>query len=298
MKDIAKKINEFMLKYGGYSLLIAAVATVSFFAVLQWANDYVNEKTGELVINVDDNGTLSVPYNYDDKENVYILWETDGGSIYTNNKTNTFKEQNENKENRKGYYSYSLSNESAYWNPEDADGNVYNTATVRAVLYERDEDNIYSLENYIIEITITLTYKDGKVEKTEDRLFSNPVRENSDENWSQIYCIEETEESITYRYRTGEKINKEDTLILCWQADKEILSETDYGNGLLPKCKLSEDNRNVKLIKAATMITCEKSALETEEKIEAFLVNEKGYESKEIKEEDKFFKAEIEGKNN
>ena len=36
-----------MLKYGGYSLLIAAVATISFFAVLQWANDYVKEKTGD-----------------------------------------------------------------------------------------------------------------------------------------------------------------------------------------------------------------------------------------------------------
>lgn len=296
MKDIAKKINEFMLKYGGYSLLIAAVATGAFFVVLQWANDYVNEKTGELVIHVDDKGTLSVPYNYDDKENVYILWETDGGSIYTNNKTNIFKEQNENKENRKGYYSYSMSNESAYWSPEDADGNVYHTATVRAVLYERDEENIYSLENYVTEITVTLTCKDGKVEKTEDRLFSNPVRENSDENWSQIYCIEETEESITYRYRTGEKVNKDDTLILCWQAENEILSETDYGNGLLPKCKIMEDNKNVRLIKAATMVTCERAALQMSGGIEAFLVDEKGYESKEIKEEDKNYKAEFEKK--
>ena len=108
MKDIAKKINAFMLKYGGYSLLIAAVATISFFAVLQWANDYVKEKTGELVIEVAEDGTLSVPYHYDDKEKVYILWETDGGSIRAENKTDIFKEQKENKEARRGYYSYSL----------------------------------------------------------------------------------------------------------------------------------------------------------------------------------------------
>ena len=201
MKDIAKKINTFMLKYGGYSLLIAAVATISFFAVLQWANDYVKEKTGELVIEVAEDGTLSVPYNYDDKEKVYILWETDGGCISAENKTDIFKEQNENKETRRGYYSYSLSNETAKWSPEDADGNTYGTATVRAVLYERDKENIYKLENYVTEVTVTLAYKDGKIEKTEDRLFSNPVRNNSDGKWSQIYCVEETEDKITYRDR-------------------------------------------------------------------------------------------------
>lgn len=293
MKDIVKKVNAFMLKYGGYSLLIAAVATISFFAVLQWANDYVKEKTGELVINVADDGTLSVPYNYDDKEKVYILWETDGGCIRTDNKTDVFKEQNENMDRRKGYYSYSLSNETARWSPEDADGNTYGTATVRAVLYERDEENVYKLENYVTEVTVTLSYKDGKVEKTEDRLFSNPVRNGSDGKWSQIYCVEETEEKVTYRYRTGEEIDKEDTLILCWQAEKEILSETDYANGVIPRCEVVEDNKNVKLIKAATMITCEKDIEGVKGKIEAFLVDEKGYKKKEIGEEDMVYKAEI-----
>ena len=61
-----------MLKYGGYSLLIATVATVAFFAVLQWAQDYVKEKTPELEIQLDDEGYLYVNYQYDDKENVYI----------------------------------------------------------------------------------------------------------------------------------------------------------------------------------------------------------------------------------
>lgn len=293
MKDIGKKINTFMLKYGGYSLLIATAATVGFFAVLQWANDYVKEKTGELVINVAEDGTLSVPYNYDDKEKVYILWETDGGCINTNNKTDVFKEQNENKDNRRGYYSYSLSDETASWSPEDADGNVYGTATVRAVLYERDEDNIYKLENYVTEVTVTLTYEDGKVRKTDDRLFSNPVRNNSDGDWSQIYCIEETDEHITYRYRTGQKIDEDDTLILCWQSDKEILSQTDYTKGLIPECGILDENRNVNSIKASTMVTCDKSMLSPDITISAFLVHEETYKSSDIKEEQKLYKAEL-----
>ena len=294
MKNIGKKINTFMLKYGGYSLLIATAATVSFFAILQWANDYVNEKTGELVIHVAEDGTLSVPYNYDDKEKVYILWETDGGHIDTDNKTDIFIDQSINEENRRGYYSYSLSNESAFWSPEDADGNSYSTATVRAVLYERDENNVYRLENYVTEVTVTLNYKDGVVKKSEDRLFSNPVRDNSDEYWSQIYCVEDKDGKITYRYRTGEKIDQEETLILCWKAEDEILSETDYAEGLVPECKIKDENRDVGLIKAATMITCDKNLINTKETISAFLVDEETYKSAEIKEEKKINQAEIE----
>ena len=95
MKELWKKIDRFMLKYGGYSLLIATVATVAFFAVLQWAQDYVKEKTPELEIQLDDEGYLYVNYQYDDKENVYIFWETDGGSLSIENKDNTFSEQKE-----------------------------------------------------------------------------------------------------------------------------------------------------------------------------------------------------------
>ena len=129
MKELWKKIDHFMLKYGGYSLLIATIATVAFFAVLQWGNDYAKEKTGILEIKVTEDGKLSVDYNYDDKDEVYILWETDGGNIAAECKENEFPEQ---ENSATGYYSYSHSSEKAVWNPEDADGNRYETATVRA----------------------------------------------------------------------------------------------------------------------------------------------------------------------
>lgn len=294
MKELWKKIDRFMLKYGGYSLLIATVATVGFFAVLQWANHYVEEKTGKLEIEVAADGTLSVDYNYDDKEKVYILWETDGGHIAADNSSGEFKEQEQQKDTALGYFSYSHSSETAVWGPEDADGNRYETATVRAVLYEKDADNIYNLENYVTEVNVTLTYKDGKIEKAEDRLFSNPIREGSDGNWSQIYCIEETEEAITYRYRTGQQIDEEEILILCWQSENNILSETDYANGLYPFCKTVEDNRNKNILKAATTITCEKGLIEKGEKISAGLITEKVYKSTEIKEGDRLYAVHLE----
>jgi hypothetical protein len=291
MKDFKKKFDQFMLKSGGYALLVATIATVSFFAILQWANDYVKEKTGELEISLDENGAISVDYNYDDKEDVYILWETDGGMVKSDSTTDLFKESQKDEQN-KGYYCYTLSNGKVYWDSKDADGNNYSTATIRAVLYEKDENNIYKIENYVTEVTITLTMQDGKIKKAENRLFSNPIREDSDEKWSQIYCINESEKNNTYRYRTGEKIDKDKVLILCWQSDKEDLSETDYANGIYPECTVVEKNSNKELLKAVTMITCSKEKIE-EGNLQAYLIDEESYQKTILEEKDKINIAKI-----
>lgn len=293
MKELWKKIDRFMLKYGGYSLLIATVATVAFFAVLQWAQDYVKEKTPELEIQLDDEGYLYVNYQYDDKENVYIFWETDGGSLSIENKDNTFSEQKEYQNFNKGYYGYTKSNERVLWSSNDADGNTYSTATVRAVLYEKDKDNIYKIENYVLEVNITLTMQDGKIIKAKDRVFSNPVRENSDDNWSQIYCIQETEDTVTYRYRTGSKIDEDKVLILYWKADDSILSETDYAEGICPSASIIKENENKSEIKASTMITCEKKMCQSGKQIMAGLMDEETYKSEQVEKKDMIYISEF-----
>lgn len=291
MKELWKKIDHFMLKYGGYSLLIATIATVAFFAVLQWGNDYAKEKAGILEIKVTEDGKLSVDYNYDDKDEVYILWETDGGNIAAECKENEFPEQ---ENSATGYYSYSHSSEKAVWNPEDADGNRYETATVRAVLYQQDKDNRYSLENYITEITITLSDKNGKVEKCEDRYFGNPVRGDSDENWSQIYCIQEDSQKATYRYRTGNKLEKEAVLIMYWDSDGNNLSETDYAKGFYPDISIKNENKDLQNIKAVQQITCIKNGDENSScRIRAGLISETSYKQENIEASDVMYQAEI-----
>lgn len=294
MKEFWKKIDSFMLKYGGYTLLIATVATVAFFAVLQWANNYVKEETGELEIHLAEDGKLSVDYNYDDKDNIYILWETDGGHINASYQPEEFVQQDQDKENSLKYFCYSHSGDTAVWEPEDADGNNYQTATVRAILYEKEESNPYSLENYVTEIQITLTEKNGKIEKSADRLFSNPVRADGNENWSQIYCIKETQDYCTYRYRTGEKVDKDDILILYWESDQSILSETDYAKGFYPECSLVQNNQDKNEIKAATTISCKKGELINGSKIKASLIGEAAYKSDVVSETDKINQAELE----
>lgn len=288
MKAWIKKLDYFMLTKGGYALLIATVATVAYFAVLQWSNDYVKD-VETLRIEMDESGYLSVNYDYEDKDNIYILWETDGGNIQTNHNGSIFAAENTSR----GYYAYSFAQEQAVWSPEDADGSRYPVATVRAVLYEKREDNVYLMEDYVTELTITLKFENGKVIKTEDRLFSNPIRENDNTEWNQIYCIQQNQNgAYTYRYRTGAKIDKDEVLLLCWESGDAVLSEMDYQYGFIPGSRILEDSRNQSLLVTTTTIICEGCGAENKGKeIAAFLINEKTYHeynnSKEVIAEDK-----------
>ncbi len=275
MKEMFRKFDTFMLKHGGYALLIATIATVGFFAVLQWANDYTKENTKELEIEIDDEGLLYVDYQYDDKEKVAILWETDGGSI-----------KKLNNEEQGQYYCYTDYNEKIEWNQKDLDGYEYSTATIRAVLYVKDEENEYDISNYIIEKTITVTVEDSKVVKTQNRYFSNPIRKDEDEHWSQIYCVEEN----VYRYRTGEK-TKED-YVLCWQTTSNVISEVDYGAGYKNEIKTNPEKEKQEILKGSVLVTvdeeCENITLN------AYLIEKEIYDKEKIEENKKLFLTKIE----
>ena len=160
--------------------------------------------------------------------------------------------------------------------------------------YQQDKDNRYSLENYITEITITLSDKNGKVEKCEDRYFGNPVRGDSDENWSQIYCIQEDSQKATYRYRTGNKLEKEAVLIMYWDSDGNNLSETDYAKGFYPDISIKNENKDLQNIKAVQQITCIKNGDENSScRIRAGLISETTYKQENIEASDVMYQAEI-----
>lgn len=281
MKELWKKFDRFMLKYGGYALLVATLATAGFLAVLQWANDYMEKETAPLNITLDEDGYLSVDYQYDDKEGVFIYWETDAGKLNTEN-NDVFTGQD-------GYFVYSKSDGKVMWSSEDADGNTYKEATVRAVLYEENKKNIYEIKDYVMELTITLKKENGTTQKAEDRVFSNPVREDGGENWEQIYVITETDEQSILRYRTGKEIKTDETLILCWMAEEGVLSEVDYAAGMLPNCQITEGKENLELLKASTVIAVEKEKARTE--ICAGLIDENVYQQETVKEEELIYPA-------
>ena len=58
---------------------------------------------------------------------------------------------------------------------------------------------------------------DGYITSDGKRCDKLVLVEKESEDWAEIYCIQDTEKSKTYRYRTGRKISDDEILILCWQ---------------------------------------------------------------------------------
>ncbi len=270
---------------GGITLIIATIAIGAYLLVMHLADSYFQKSTEGLKITVEKSGEMSINYNGDNKENVYILWETDGGSLTPNTSAEIFKAQFE-KEDNKWYYANTLVTDSVKWQKEDADGNKYVTATVRAILYEKNKNqNPYDMSNYINEITITITKKGDFVVKDSTRFFSNPIREDGSENWSQVYIIEENKDFITYRYRTGQKID-DGELMLCWETDSDILYKTSYKDGLYPNCTIEKDDKGESSLTAVNDISVLFEKKDSE--IRAYLAKEK---SSNILEDDNKFLA-------
>lgn len=290
MKENFNKI----MQNGGFAVIVGVIAMSLYLCVMSTAQKCSADSIVPVEIKLTDEGNLYLNYVYEDKDALMVLWETDGGTIKPLNKNEEFKEQYT--DNNKWYYSYGKIADEFVWDSKDADENEYEIATVRAILYKPTEGkNQYFIAEAAAEVQMTVTYKDGKVVETSDRIFSNPVRKDSDKNWSQIYIINEGENDInTYRYRTGKDIPDEEYLFLRWEADGEILCETDVHNGLIPKCGVLNSNKNKeKLVQVNTVSVFKEKE---QGKIEAFLVTDKYYEQENVEEKNKHNKAELEFK--
>lgn len=282
------------MQNGGFAVIVGVIAMSLYLCVITGAQKCSSDNITPVEIKLTDEGNLYLNYVYKDKDELMVLWETDGGTIKPSKKNSEFSEQYT--DNNKWYYSYGKVADEFVWDSKDADGHEYQTATVRAVLYEKTEGKSqYFIKEAASEVQISLTYKDGKVVKADERIFSNPVRKDSEKDWSQIYMINEGENEInTYRYRTGKDIPDEEYLFLRWEADEPILSETDVHNGLIPKCGVLNSNKNKKTLVQINTISIFKES--EKGKITAFLVSDEHYEKEEVDEKDKINKAELEFK--
>jgi|GEM_PF-5191198 len=275
MKQSLKKVME----KGGTVLLIASVAIVVYFLFIEFAGNMLKDSINEVVIVLNEDGTLSVPLE-GDTSNLFIFWETDGGSVKP---VKTPEEEIDNKrynlnnqftENNKWYTSYTHADEKVKWDSSDADGNSYQTATVRATVYSASEGEVVSyIGDNAVEKILTITVKNinNQIEKTDNRLFSNPVRSESNNDWNQIYIIENTiENKYTLAYRTGNHVPENENLVLCWITNQPILQETDLFLGGIPNFVGNEDSEKSNMVKAVNMVTCD---ITEEVTIEAFIVD-------------------------
>lgn len=277
---MVEKLKEFMGK-GGYSILIFVVAFAVYVAGVNIASSCANEANLPVEIKINSEGQLYVEYIYEDYKEIHVLWETDGGNIMPLSENDRFNDQYTDE--NKGYFCYTNVADKVVWNQADADGNNYKTANVRALVYEEIKgQSIYNMQDYFIELYITVTVdKNGKVVKAEDRYFSNPIRENGDKDWNQIYPIFEGKDGmVTYRYRTGNDIDGSKELYARWQCNEGILNQTDIVSGYVPNFKISDTINNLKILTQINTITVDTSSLDSGKnyEIEAFLVEKEYYD--------------------
>jgi hypothetical protein len=291
---VKEKLRRFMLG-GGYALIIATVAIGAYYLVLEYAENWFDSSIQEVKVTLQEDGSLTVPLEGDISQ-LYIYWECDGGTVKPVSQSEEAQLNEQNTQDNSWYYCYTKASEGVIWDSADVDGNEYETATVRATVYTAKEDVVTKIADSSVEkqSTITLTKSGEEIkEASESRIFSNPVRKDSDEKWSQIYIVSQSEEAgVTLAYRTGETITGEESLVLCWSADSNVLVETDIQAGGIGAFT-AEDGDGVTFLSIVNEVTCN-----TEEAVavQAFLVESSnaGLNTGEVEEADRQCSALIE----
>lgn len=247
-------------------LLVATAAIGVSLLLIQFCGGYyakIMQKEAPK-IQVEPDGILYVDMQ-GETEDMYILWETDGGNLSAVSRNENLKEQYS--EENPGYQLYAGCNEKVVWSPEDADGNRYTTATIAATVYMKSEEegiNCYYIDynNLQTMLAATVTCKDGNVTKEEDnRYFSNPIREGGND-WAQIYAIKTEDNKTVYRYRVGYDLSEKSSLTVSFESSDAVLYEADYQAGLYPAIIISEDAEAKALLSGVQAVTVYNSDLE------------------------------------
>lgn len=246
--------------------LLVAIAAISLSLLLiqlcgRLYADMLNREVPKIQVETDGTLHLDMP---GETENIYILWETDGGSIAPVSENENLKEQY--CEENLGYQLYAQCDEKVVWSPEDADGSRYTTATIAATVYIKSEEegiSCYFIDYTIHQTAATITYKNGTVTKEEtDRYFSNPIREEGGSDWAQIYAIKTEDDKVVYRYRVGYDLSESTSLAVCFESSDAVLYETDYLAGLYPSINISQEAEAKSLLSGVQAVTVYKKDME------------------------------------
>ncbi|MBE5940463.1 MAG: hypothetical protein E7266_08705 [Lachnospiraceae bacterium] len=288
MKETIAKI----MRSGGYAVILATIAMALYLLVIEMGDRFIANQTVPLKITIDENGYMYTNYG-GDKEDVYVLWQTDGGNIQPVEKNEKLAGQYE--EGNKWYFAYTGPNEKVKWSSKDADGFEYEKATIRATVYLAEQTTgVFHVYEYINEVSVTVEEKNNTVVKAEDRYFSNPVRKGEDKDWSQIYKISSDDDKTeTYMFRTGSEIKNAENMILVWEANSEILNETDLISGTVDGFKVNPEKSGKGIIAATPSITVNSQNMSSDFYMEAYLTYSSNSEKKpgEIISEEKFYRA-------
>jgi len=197
-------------------LVILVVAAIAVSGIIF----YVSMNQENLItVSISEDGFLSAEMPaFDSGRRIYrLFWETDAGSLDSS------------------YFAYSETYEKVKWSPDDADGNRYIYATIKVHLYEERPLYIIDISEYEVLASAAVTVKydvsTGKYSLLENtRVFGNPVREDGNTDWAEIYRLYESTEPdseyIVLRYRTGHQLNASNTIY--WESNAAPISRVSF----------------------------------------------------------------------
>ncbi|MCD8117884.1 MAG: hypothetical protein LUE29_00080 [Lachnospiraceae bacterium] len=301
-----RKVKAFFLQVLG-PLAVFIVAIFIMYELLLMGENYMDETINEVKIALGEDGELSISLD-GTRDDIYILWETDGGSVTPLVEDEDFSHIDDSYH----YICYTYCDDGIRWDPLDATGDEFELATVRATIYYITEGQTKDYiktnsDNVEMQLTITLRVdEDGTVTEVEDEdhYFSNPQKKGVSDTWSEIYVVSQDEDGITLRYRTNADIvvESDDTAyVLIWENEDGLISETDLASGIFPVAGISEeeDENHVCYIRQSDMVTVLWRDLETltdasgsaYTEVKAYLVDQSIYENETFTEEQKFQEA-------
>lgn len=193
------------------AVVAVTIAGVSFCDIL---------RNPTVKIQVADN-SLFVRHSF--KEGNYtVVWECDAGALSLKDSHSEYTVST-----KTAYQVYSGINEKILWSSADDDGFIYSTATVRIYVYKYSDEARYSkCSDEVYTDTLTISYVSGRLVKSKNRVFGNPERKNSDDNWQQILVLDQQKKYVTLRYRFGKALNSLERI--CWKTNVTSLCDATF----------------------------------------------------------------------
>lgn len=182
------------------------ILILSFVSIIVMVFVYSIFSDSKMMITLE-GGQLSLNHNLN-KDNYTVVWECDAGSLSSVDKNSIYTAPTKNT-----YYVYSGIDDKVIWSPKDSDGFSYSSATIKIYAFKHSGNNVYNkVDSKIYTDEITISSQSNNIIKADKRIFGNPIRKDSDDNWQQILIFDKQTNYIVLRYRHGKALNSSERI--------------------------------------------------------------------------------------
>lgn len=188
---------------------------------------------------------IRLKHNYN-SNHYTAIWECDAGTLSLKDTDSVYSGTTDS-----GYYLYAGINDAVLWTPQDHDGFLYETATLKVHLFPF-ENGAFEKVGEVTENadTKTISLDENILTLSPARTFGNPIRKDADDDWQQILVLDETPDSLILRYRCGKEISSDKMVV--WNTNIPNLCNV-YLASTPPYAGVQEYNDKAYLLDASTV---------------------------------------------